>query len=94
MTARTRQPRTTRSAKLDPHTDAAFGIGCGWSWYSKAELADLRQLWIEVGDDYMAQRVARLGPEFGSNCWALMEFGTPAACVAEDAAKAAKKAKA
>lgn len=92
MTARTRTPRTTRTAKLDPLTEAALAIGCGWNSYSKDEIAEFRQLWIEIGDEFMAQRVARLGPDFGANCWGLMMFGTPAECIAKDAAKAAKKA--
>ena len=91
MTARTRTPRTTRTAKLDPLTEAALSIGTGWSWLTEAEVAELRRIWIEIGDEFTAQRVARLGPEFGSKCWGQMMFGTPAECLAKDAAKAAKK---
>jgi hypothetical protein len=92
MTARTRTPRATRTAQLDPLTRAQFSIGTGWSWLTKAEVEELRNLWIEIGDDFMAEQLAKFGPEFGSRTWGQMQFGTPAECRAKDAAKAAKKA--
>jgi hypothetical protein len=92
MTARTRTPRTTKTAKLDPLTRAQFSIGTGWNWLTKAEVAELRRLWIEVGDEFMAEKLAKYGPEFGNKTWGRMMFGTPAECIAQDAAKAAKKA--
>lgn len=92
MTARTRQPRATRAAQIDRLTEAQLAIGTGWNWLTDDEVAELRRLWIEIGDEFMAARLAKFGPEFGSNCWGLMQFGTPAECRAKDAAKAAKKA--
>jgi hypothetical protein len=67
---------------------AAAGTG-----YSKAELAELRQLWIEIGDEYMAQRREARPRVRQAKRGAQMMFGTPAECIAKDAAKAAKKAK-
>ena len=92
MTARTRTPRSTRTAQLDPLTEAQLAIGTGWNWLTEAEVAELRKLWIEIGDDFMAARLAKFGPDFGNNSWGQMMFGTPAECRAKDAAKAAKKA--
>jgi hypothetical protein len=42
MTARTRAPRSTRTAQLDPLTRAQFSIGTGWSWLTEAEVEELR----------------------------------------------------
>jgi hypothetical protein len=76
-----RSRRKSAAARLTPLTDAQLCIGTGWNWLTPDEEAELRRVWIEIGDEFTAQKRAKYGdPNFEP--WAWLMFGSPADCAA------------